>query len=83
MTPEEEALFRVAARKAIEISRDVAFLVAELPEEAFLVVHFRDHESDGIGIFIPESWAEVPDMEERLHGILREESKRAARQSLD
>ena len=89
MTPEEEELFRKAAREALAESVDV-LMVARVDGSStgldfagcpdFSVIRF---DAGPVGILIPGYWATVEDMEARLHGILREESKALAGEALD
>lgn len=80
MTHEEEALFRQAAREALALDRDVLMVGSdELP--LFSVVQFDG--GPAVAIVIPDSWTEIDGMEERCHGILRQESKALAGLGLD
>jgi hypothetical protein len=85
VTSEEEARFRVAARKALAMGGDIAMAFvgkikrSDLPE-AFEVVKV---DTEVVALFIPEAWEHEPDAEDRCQAILREEQKALTGQALD
>ncbi len=87
MTPEEEGLFRQAAREALATGRDVLMVAADDPEQVagyfqvFSVVHFGGQQP--VAIVIPAAWQGVDGMEDRCQCILRQESKAMVGQGLD
>lgn len=83
MTAEEEALFRQAARAALAMSRDVLMVGAEGPDPLPVFTVLKFEEQDAVAIVVPDAWHEMDGMEERCHGILRQESKAMAGQGLD
>ena len=83
MTAEEEEQFRIAARKALPITQAIGLIYDDGSSiEAFTVVYFSGY-AHYCGIILPAEWEGEPDLEERLHGILREESRRIAGQLAD
>ncbi|HMG13069.1 MAG TPA: hypothetical protein VK571_07835 [Gemmatimonadaceae bacterium] len=83
MTADEEASFRQAARAALETGCDVIMVGTEDPDmmPPFTVARFEGQ--NAVAIVIPLAWHEAEGMEERCHGILRQESKALAGQGLD
>jgi hypothetical protein len=75
MTPEEDALFREAAKKALALEhcQDVVMVLAEVASEfePFTVLLFLN----AAGIVIPREWAEREGIDEHCQAILRQENR--------
>lgn len=81
MTVEEEEAFRKAIRECRGVDKHgaIALVVAapgtgaseraQIDEDLFAVLSFRG----GMGILVPESWAEGSDDKDRIEAILRQE----------
>lgn len=83
MTQEEEDKFRAAARQALQQAKDILMVAAteDWNVPCFTIIRFE--RKDTLGIVVPASWEHQEGMEERCHGILRQENKALSGEALD